>query len=645
MCGIDGVASLEPARTSLADVGDMNRSLRHRGPDEGGALDLGFARLGMRRLAIVDRVGGRQPMRSPADRLALVYNGEIYDGADLAVELERKGTSVRGSSDTQLLAALWEDEGRACLERLNGIFAFAVADRRDRSLTLVRDALGVKPLFYWQSPSGDLVFASEISALLAHPEVPRRLDHASLAMLLADRYVAAPWTLLEGVRELPPGHLLRWQGGRIELSRWADPRPEPEPMDEPTALRELEAALEQALSSQLAADVPVGVFLSGGIDSSMVAAMATAQSSQPVDSFSIGFERAEYDESELARQVAHHLGTRHHEAHISEAAFDVAMLDRIVRYVGQPLGDASCVPTWVLSRLAREHVGVALSGDGGDELFGGYDHVRWAAHLRRSSERVPSGLRRLAGRVLQGGGPGLALASAPMSATRREAVAAPLRRLRKGLDLSFYEPVEQFRRMRGLWSPEELQRLLSPSGHRQLRAEHEAVDRALLQLEPEELALALLTRTYLPGAILTKVDRMSMAVGLEVRVPLLDRRVFELARRLPLELKMRAGQGKVLLRKLGQTRLPSAVFRHRKQGFSLPLSSWLTPEFWELLESLFRPGSPAAGLFEPALLREAIANGRSAGRQATARSETHDATRAWVLAMFGRWMEHFEVQV
>jgi asparagine synthase (glutamine-hydrolysing) len=391
--------------------------------------------------------------------------------------------------------------------------------------------------------------------------------------------------------------------------------------------------------------VPVGVFLSGGIDSSTVAAFAAEARDGPIDSFSIGFGRADYDESALAREVARHLGTRHHESHIDQVPFEPSLLELIVDHVGQPLGDASCVPTWVVSRLAREHVGVALSGDGGDELFGGYDHVRWAARVRRVAERAPAALRRAAHGVLAGVAPGLDAAATHLGAARREAWLAPMRRARKGLELGFHGPVEQFRRMRGLWSPEELADLLVPDAQRPLRAELEEIDAAWLELEPEELALALLTRTTLPGAILTKVDRMSMAVGLEVRVPLLDRRVVELAGRLPLELKMGAGIGKRILRRVGRDRLPAAVFSHKKQGFSMPLSDWLGADFWDLFESLYAPGSRVAALFRPAALDAVLANGRRAGARSAHSSEAHDATRAWVLAMLACWMERFEVQV
>jgi len=635
MCGINGFALAHGLRVQASIAEAMNDTLAHRGPDHGGLADLGFATLAMRRLAIVDVRDGQQPMVSDDGRHVLVYNGELYDFARLRQALELRGHVFRTRADTEVLLRAWVSDGLDALPALNGMFAFAVADTHEKSLVLVRDPIGIKPLYYFHGADGSLVFSSEIASLLAHPLVPRRLDRQSLELLFVDRYVADPWTLLEGVFQLPPGHFLRWQGGRIEVRRYADLRFEPEARDEADALAELRATLDETVRSQLEADVPVGVFLSGGIDSSTVAAFASRavrRTGHRIASFSVGFARADHDESALAREVAEYIDTEHHEVRIDDAQFDLATLDHILDHVGQPLGDTSCIPTYILSKLAAEHVKVALSGDGGDEFFGGYDHMFWAARVRRISASAPAVVRRIGQAVLAGVSP-----VAPASLSTR------VRRARKGLELSFLEPVEQFRLLRSLWRPDELGALLAhdDAGAR-LRGEC-FDEQALLGVEPEEFAMAVLAQTYMPGAILTKVDRMSMAASLEVRVPLLDRRVVDFARRLPLELKIRGKTGKYLLREAGRPLLPDAVYEHAKQGFSIPLHGWFNASFWSLLDELYAPGSEAARLFRPEALERTLRDGRAAERHTGVLSSTSASTRVWLLASLARWMQRFGV--
>jgi len=637
MCGINVHVAApsrngEPGRRADgAFVARANAALAHRGPDEGGVIDLGFAALGMRRLSIVDLALGRQPMRDESGRFALVYNGEVYDTAAQRARLEERGVRFHTHSDTEVVLHTLALQGERGLRELNGMFALALADARDRSVLVARDPLGIKPVYWWSGPDGELAVSSELKSLLEHRGIERHLDRRALALFLHDRYVADPWTMIEGVRQLPPGHLLRWRDGRVQVERWWRLVPDPAPRDEDDAREELSALLHQVVRSQLVADVPVGLFLSGGIDSSTVAACAMRGADRPLKTFSVGFAREDYDESALARQVARHLGTEHHELRIPDSAFSLDVLDHVVDHVGQPLGDTSCIPTYAVSRLAAEHVPVVLSGDGGDELFGGYDHMFWAARVRRASERSPAFLRRIGSAVLAG--------VAPMTPT---ALAQPARRVRKGLELSFCEPVEQFRRLRALWSVPEIEDLMGQPI--ELLPEPGPSPSEIARLAPEELAMHVLTQTFLPGAILRKVDRMSMAASLEVRVPLLDLRVVDFARRLPLDLKVRGRTGKHLLREVGRPLLPSAVYRHKKQGFSLPLQGWFTPEFWDLLESWYEPGTAASGLFERSHLARTIAEGRAGGAHAALRSESSVATRAWCLASLARWMERFGVR-
>ncbi len=631
MCGINGYA-LPTGAIDLRIVEAMNSALHHRGPDEGGVLDAGLAGLGMRRLSIVDLAGGSQPMRTANERFSLVYNGELYDFAHERNELRARGAHFRTGSDTEVLLEAWAHDGTAALERFNGMFAFAVSDRESGELVLVRDPVGIKPLYYWLGPDGELVFSSELTSLLAHPRVPRKLDRRSLAMLLVDRCVSDPWTLFEGVQQLPPGHLLRWRAGEAHVERYHSWKLDPQPMQEPAALHELQETLEQSIASQMVADVPVGVFLSGGIDSSTVAAYASKLSTEPIHSFNVAFESPDYDESAIAREVSKHLGTIHHEVRVADATFDLAILDSVVDHVGQPLGDLSCIPTLLVSKFAREEVKVILSGDGGDELFGGYDHMFWAARVRRVSERTPSLVRRAGAAALAG-----VATLAPNMA--REST----RRARKGLELTFCDPLEQVRQLMSLWSPDEAAELLGERDGIFLRNYFLGDPTALAQLAPEEFTMSVLAQTYMTSAILTKVDRMSMAASLEVRVPLLDKRMVEFASRCPLEHKVRGRQGKYLLREAARKALPASVYNHPKRGFGLPIGDWFNDEFWQLFEAMYAPGTAAASLFNERALRETIQVGRNAQTRGALQSKQSVAARIWLLAQLGRWMERFEV--
>ncbi|MBM3990195.1 MAG: asparagine synthase (glutamine-hydrolyzing) [Planctomycetes bacterium] len=636
MCGINGYVYRAGRHGDTSVALAMNAALAHRGPDEGGAVDAGVAALAMRRLSIVDVRDGHQPLRSDDDRFALVYNGEIYDSGALRDELRAMGHVFHTRSDTEVILHAFMERGLRSLASFNGMFAFAICDRRDGSLVLARDPLGIKPLYWWSGSGGELVFSSELRSLLAHPSVPRKLDHRSLEMLLVDRYVADPWTMLEGVKQLPPGHWLRWRDGEIEIGAYDRLELRPEPMHEADALAELRTRLDDSIRSQLVADVPVGVFLSGGIDSSTVAAYAARAvhaTGERLKTFSIGFDDPAYDESSLARHVAQHLGTDHRELRLHGGEFELATLDRILDHVGQPLGDTSCIPTLAVSELAASEVKVALSGDGGDELFGGYDHMFWAARMRLLTDTTPAPLRRAGSALLS--------RVAPFA---QGSMATRLRRARKGLELSLHAPLMQFRLSRALWQPAELEALCTHAhAGALLRRDIDLEADVIEKLEPEELVMLVLARTFMPGAILQKVDRMSMAASLEVRPPLLDRRIVEFAARVPLELKIRGRTGKYLLRQAGRDLLPKAVYSHRKQGFALPLQRWFNAEFWDLLEALYAPGTAAASLFRRPELLRVLDAARHAERSAAVQSAGNSATRVWMLAALGRWMQRYGV--
>jgi asparagine synthase (glutamine-hydrolysing) len=635
MCGINGFITAGDDRGATRVVDRMNTALAHRGPDEGGVQSIGFGAVGMRRLSIVDLVRGRQPMTTPDGRYTLVYNGELYDIDRLRDRLTARGHTFHTHSDTEVLLHALVADGPGCLHYFNGMFSFALVDQHAQTVFLARDHLGIKPLFYYLSARGDLVFSSELKSLLAHPRVPRQLDHRSLAMLLVDRYVADPWTMFQGIRQLRPGHWLAWRAGRAETGCYYRPELAPDMASGHDWPAELDQALVASVRAQLAADVPVGILLSGGIDSSTVAAYASRHAGNRIKTFSVRFSKPEYDESPLARQVASHLGTDHHEMFIADGSFDAALLDLIVDHVGQPLADISCIPTYLVARFARQHVKVVLSGDGGDELFGGYDYIGWAGRVQRVAERVPVAVRRAALRLLTG--------LAPLAFGR---LATPLRRARKGLRLTFCEPAEQLRWILALWREDDIRRLLSADQcPAMLRPLLHVPPKAAAQLAPEERAMAALTQTKLPGAILVKVDRMSMAASLEVRPPLLDRRVVDLAMRLPLGLKIAGRTGKQLLRDVGRPLLPKAVYAHPKQGFALPLFDWFDHRFWELLGDLYSPGSRAASLFRRVPLEQTIAQGRHALSRPGLVSDYAASSRVWQLAMLARWIDRFGVSL
>jgi len=630
MCGVTGAigAHSDPASVALA-VEQMTRALEHRGPDEGGVADVGFGVVGMRRLSIVDVSEGHQPMWSPDGRWCIVYNGEIYDHLAKRPSLKARGFAFRTRSDTETLLADLICNGEQALARVNGMFAFAIVDKQERTVMLARDRRGIKPLYYYLSPTGALLFSSELKSLVVHPDIPRQLDHDSLGMLLVDRYVSAPWTMFRDVFELPPGTLLTWRDGAVSVRSFA-PLPSPaSPTTEGEAVEMLDEILSDTVRSQLVADVPVGVFLSGGIDSSTVAAYAAAATSN-LRTFSVGFASDAYDESGVARQIAQYLGTDHTEIRISSQGFDDRTLNLVVDHFGQPLGDPSCIPTYLLARETSKHLKCVLSGDGGDEFFGGYNHIRWASQVRLVSKWPMPNVRRLAAgavaRILQ----------VPALNDRDW-----LRRLTRGLEVSCLPAECQLRWIMSLWRPEELRRLLKTP--HTLRPSYET---AFAQISPcpsfEEEAMRILSRTYLPGAILPKVDRMSMAAGLEVRVPLLDDRVTAFAEAVSPSIKLRGAAGKHLLRRVARDKLPRHIFSLPKRGFSIPLSDWFNERFWTRLEDLCAPGSQLSELFHHDALQETLSALRRK-RAVGGVSLSALATRSWLLAQLGVWLRHFRV--
>ncbi len=551
-------------------VVDMCDRIVHRGPDAAGYFVHPGVGLGMRRLSIIDLGGGHQPIHSEDGSVTTVFNGEIYNYQDLRDSLRARGHTLSTQSDTETIVHLYEDEGPALVERLNGMFGLAVWDANRRRLLLARDRLGIKPLYYWESDHG-LAFASELKSLLALPEFPRELDLKAVAYYLTLGYVPAPFSIFGAVRKLEPGHWLTWdeEAGVSIQQYWTPVRPIQRDMTAEYAEEKTRELVKDAVSRRLVADVPLGAFLSGGVDSSTVVAMMSQLTDRPVKTFSIGFEEREFNEADDARAVAEHLGTDHAQLTVRPDAD--ALIEQVVASFDEPFADPSAIPTYLVSRLAREQVTVSLSGDGGDELFGGY--TRYTDALARNRD-LPGPLRKFIASV----GPSL-----PYGMLGRGRFLELGRSARGRYAGQLADPLAPS--LGGVARPEVLAELPDFDG---------ALDRWFDRTQDRDYASQMMMvdiLSYLPGDILTKVDRSSMAVSLEARVPLLDHRLVEFAVSIPSALKLR-GDGKWPLRRVAQDALPARVYEKRKQGFSVPLRKWFREDLRHRVDALTRSDAP-----------------------------------------------------
>jgi asparagine synthase (glutamine-hydrolysing) len=626
VCGLAGIVSSRHVdeRALLA----MRDAQLHRGPDEAGLYLGKGVGLGHRRLSIIDLAHGQQPMVDDVAGLALVYNGELYNFPSLKAELEARGVVFRSRCDTEVLLRAWQQWGEACLARLVGMFAFAVWDMRRQRICLVRDQLGIKPLYYGFTRAGDLVFASELKGLLAHPGVERRLDPQALEDYLALGYVPDPKSIYRGIFKLPPGHWLSWSIGEPEpvpRQYWDVPFKVAADMTADEAAAQLHDLLDDAVAGQMMADVPLGAFLSGGVDSSAVVASMSRASRQLVRTCSIGFDHAGFDETAYARRVARHLRTQHFEQRVSADDYD--LLDTLAAVYDEPFSDSSALPTYRVCGLARTQVTVALSGDGGDENFAGYRRYRlhaWESGLRA---HLPLALRRPLFGVLGSLYPKADWAPRPLRAkTTLQALA--------------HDDVEAYFDAVSTTSAALRQQLYSAGFKRELQGYNAlAVFRAHAKRAPTDhpllLAQYLDFKTWLPGDILTKVDRASMAHSLEVRVPLLDHRLVEWASSLPPGLKLRGRTGKYILKKTLEPDLPHDVLYRSKMGFNVPLAAWLRgPLAQRARDALLAGAIAGCGYFEPATL-DRLVREHQAGRR------DHSAT-LWSLLMLDAFLRRMQ---
>ena len=648
MCGFAGflqATGVVPAYAMHEVVGRMSETLSHRGPDDDGTwaeFESGIA-LGHRRLSIIDlSAEGHQPMVSPSGRYVIAFNGEIYNFEQLRRSLGKEGFGWRGHSDTEVMLAAFERWGvTEALRLFNGMFAFALWDRSNRRLHLARDRAGEKPLYYgWVGDT--FIFASELKALRVHPAWRGAIDRDALAGYLRLAAVPAPYSIYKGISKLPAAHAL--EVTLVHPRYEVEPQPywsmrtaaeegtaEPIAIDEPSAVGELDGLLRDAVRLRMVADVPLGVFLSGGVDSSTVVALMQAQSSQRVKSFSIGFDESAYNEAQHARAVAKHLGTDHTELYVTpQDAMDV--IPHLPRIYDEPFADASQIPTILVSRMAREHVTVALTGDGGDELFCGYVRYFWGRRVWNNIRMLPRPLRRAAGSALTTFSPRtwnalLANLTRFLPSGAREITGNRIHKLAEILAVPSADIL-----YRGLISHWERPDGIALNGHEPSTIVTDPGKQA--QLDDFTLRMMYLdAMAYLPDDILVKVDRASMSVGLESRVPFLDHRVMEFAWRVPLSMKLRGQQGKWLLRQVLYRYVPPELIDRPKMGFGVPIDAWLRGPLREWAESLLSERRLRTdGYFDPAPIRAKWA-------------EHIQGTRNWQyllwdILMFQAWLDH-----
>jgi asparagine synthase (glutamine-hydrolysing) len=602
----------------------MCAAIRHRGPDDDGFYVQGAVGLGMRRLAIIDLKSGQQPIHNQDRTAWIVFNGEIYNYRELRDKLEKLGHTFYTNSDTEAIVHAYDQYGADCPKHLRGMFAFAIWDSRTQELFLARDRVGKKPLLYAQV-NGQFIFGSEFSALLQHPDIGKDVDAEALDHYLSFMCVPAPLTAYRAIRKLEPGHSLRWRKGEIKIERyWQPDFSKKLDISEQEAGERAIAILRDAVKVRLMSEVPLGAFLSGGIDSSAVVALMSEESSTPVKTFSIGFEEQDYSELHHARRVAEHVGADHHEFIVRPDAFEVLPL--LVEHYGEPFADSSAIPTYYVARETRKHVTVALNGDGGDESFAGYE--RYAAmRLAEAYHRVPAVLRDTVVRQ--------AIDLIPSSEIKRGRV----RDVKRFIQAASLPKIERYLRWVSVFDSHAKQDLYAPGFRQQTRD-----DSAANLLGPwfarangsgiVDAALLTDIMTYLPNDLLVKVDIATMAVSLEARSPFLDHHVMEFAASLPEKFKLRGLTTKYLLKRMLRKLLPAENLGRRKMGFGVPIGHWFRGKLQPFLrETLLAEQSLKRGLFRPEAVRQMV--------ELHARGERDYSPQLWTLLMLELWFQRF----
>jgi len=620
MCGIAGFISTDKDRVEerSARLDAMCRVITHRGPDEQGTAVEGRAAMGMRRLSIIDLATGQQPIYNGDRTKLIVFNGEIYNYRELKKDLESRGYKFRTNSDTETIIHAFDEYGPACLERLRGMFGFAIWDIREQSLFLARDRVGKKPLYYTLTANGEFVFGSELKVLLEHGGMSREVDHGALDAYLTFGYVPEEMAIFKGVHKLEPGHFLQFKDGRITTRRYWDfdfSKPELTDSESDIAAGLLER-LRDAVEVRLISEVPLGAFLSGGVDSSAVVGLMSQILDQPVKTFSIGFNEDSFDELKYARLAAKHFATDHHEFILTPDFVDI--VDDLVWHFDEPFADSSALPTFMVSKLAREHVTVALSGDGGDELFGGY--TRYATDKNRNGiGRMPAAIRE---RLIR-----------PLSEALPHGARGKNYLFNISLDAAgrYIDSISHFNgpRKRRLYSSEVRAKMNGEFGC------GESLYRKISEATSDDAVERLLyldSKTYLPGDILTKVDRMSMANSLETRSPLLDHELIEYVTQIPSSMKLKGREQKYIFKRAIEGFVPREILYREKQGFGVPIGDWINSQLRERITGdLASRRFIERGYFEPkyiSLLLDEHVRGR--------RDHSHSLWILWMLELWHR---------
>ncbi|HLA12395.1 MAG TPA: asparagine synthase (glutamine-hydrolyzing) [Pyrinomonadaceae bacterium] len=624
MCGIVGIVNTGTRPADEALLSRMCAAIAHRGPDDDGFYVKGPIGLGMRRLSIIDVSGGRQPIPNQQESAWIVFNGEIYNYLELRQDLEKFGYRFRTNSDTEAIIHAYDRYGEECPKYLRGMFAFAIWDEHQKQLFLARDRVGKKPLLYAQI-GDELIFGSEFSALLLHPRVSRDIDNAALDQYLSFMCVPAPLTAFRGVRKLEPGHTLVWRDGNIRTQRYWQPdfSRKLNITEEEAGERAIEI-LRDAVRVRLMSEVPLGAFLSGGIDSSAVVALMSQESAEPVKTFSIGFEEQDFSELHHARRVAQHVGADHHEFIVKPDALEV--LPVLVDHYGEPYADSSAIPTYYVARETRKHVTVALNGDGGDETFAGYE--RYAAmRVAENYHRLPRLLRETVVRK--------AVELLPTTEARRSRI----RDAKRFIRAASLPRVERYLRWVSAFNSEDKKELYS-TAFREQATEHNAsktLDRWFAHANGAGIVdAALLTdlMTYLPNDLLVKVDIATMAVSLEARSPFLDHHVIEFAASLPEHLKLRGLTTKYLLKRVLRKLLPAENLNRRKMGFGVPVGHWFRGSLQPFLrETLLSERALNRGMFQRETVRRLIELHTS--------GERDYSHQLWTLLVLEVWFNRF----
>jgi asparagine synthase (glutamine-hydrolysing) len=625
MCGIVGFVNRNDAAADREILERMNRAIAHRGPDDDGFYINENVGLAMRRLAIIDLAGGHQPIHNTDKTKWIVFNGEIYNYQELRADLDKRGHQFYTNSDTEAIVHLYDEYGEDCLQHLRGMFAIAIWDERERSLFLARDRVGKKPILYSHQANGDLIFGSEFQALLQHPAISRDVDHEAIDAYMSYLCVPAPMTAFKQIRKLEPGHWLKWKDGQIETRRyWLPDFSKKIEISEEDAIAETTRILRESTRLRMISEVPLGAFLSGGVDSSTVVALMAQESEKPVKTFSIGFEEQDFSELKYAKRVAEHVGAEYHEFIVRPNALEV--LPTLVEHYGEPYADSSAIPTYYVSRETRKHVTVALNGDGGDESFAGYERHA-AMRIAEQYHRLPEMLRKIVVET-----PANLIPTFELKRSR-------FRDVKRFLQAASMPKTERYFRWMSTFNRDAKSEIYTSEFTETVAEQNPSayMDRWFAKANGSGILDSTLLNdlmTYLPNDLLVKVDIASMANSLEARSPFLDHNVIEFAASLPEHLKMRRFETKSLLKKVAARLVPAEVIYRRKMGFGVPVGKWFRFEMKEFVRDvLLSEKALDRGIVRREMLEKYVNEHTSGARD--------HAFQIWTLLMLELWFQRF----